>query len=210
MTTRKTIAITKAAKRTNGLRKCILRIALLLTLLLAIGCIAGCMFFSPVRRALKEANAWQKIAEQIKHTDSSNLTSNLNKILRHMKHSEGIDSFLQLAQRVKHDSKGKNWLIGRAYLFAAVAYISAAQMVLTNGKREDAKQFCFFAAENFVKASQHLPLWERKSVLRWASQLKQIAVKLETEPFYAITHLKALAIKAKMHAKFVPPVRQGR
>lgn len=104
-------------------------------------------------------------------------------------------------------SNGASWLVGRAYLFAAAAYIFAAQIALTNGENRDAKQFCFSAAENFINASQYLPSWERKSTIRWASQIRKIANRLETEPFYALTHLKALAIKAKAHAKFVPPVK---
>ncbi|MDW8030008.1 MAG: hypothetical protein RMK94_16640 [Armatimonadota bacterium] len=168
------------------------------------------MSFSPLRQTVNEAKAWQKVAEQIKRTENSSLNANLKEILQTVKHNESTIAFRQLAQKFNHNSNGKNWLIGRALLFAAIAYISAAKIALTNGKKEDAKQFCLYAAENFAKASQHLPSWERKSVIRWSSQLKQIAVKLEAEPFYALTHLKALAIKAKSHAKFVPPVRQGR
>lgn len=168
------------------------------------------MFFSPTKRVVNEALAWQKVAEQIRQTDSANLNRNLNKILRPVKHSESVGAFRQLVQTVDAHSNGKSWLVGRAYLFAGIAYTSAAQIALTNRKTNNARQFCFSAAESFVKASQYLPSWERKSVLRWASQLKQIADKLEAEPFYALTHLKALTIKAKAHAKFVPPIEQGR
>ncbi len=162
------------------------------------------MFFSPTKQAINEGDAWQKVAEQLKQTDAANLSENLNKILRPVGRRESSKDFRQLVQALDDRSNGSNWLIGRAYLFAAVAYISAAQIALTKGEAQDAEKFCLSAAENFVKASQHLPSWERKSVLRWASQLRQIAGKLEAEPFYSLTHLKALSIKAKAHAKFVP------
>lgn len=165
------------------------------------------MFVSPTRRAVNEALAWQKVAEQLKQTNDANLSDNLNKILRPVRHSGSIKDFHRLAQSFDNNSDSINWLVGRAYLFAGVAYISAAQISLTNRKTQNAQQFCLLAAENFVKASQHLPSWEQKSALRWASQLKQIAGKLKAEPFYALTHLKAIAIKAKAHAKFVPPVK---
>lgn len=168
------------------------------------------MFLSPTRQTVKEANFWQEVAEKLKRTDSANLSDDLNKILRPIRRSESVKAFRQLAQALNGRPNGRSWLTGRAYLLAGIAYISAAQISLTNRKTQHARQFCFLAAENFVKASQHLPSWERKSVLRWASQLKQIAGKLDAEPFYALTHLKALAIKGKSHAKFVPPARQGR
>lgn len=168
------------------------------------------MLFSPTKRFVDEAKGWQNVAEQIKRTNSTNLSSDLNKILRLVKHSESVKAFRRLAQVVNARSNGKDWLIGRAYVFAGVAYISAAQIALTNRKKEEASQFCLLAAENFVKASQHLPSWERGSVFRWASQLKRVAGKLDAEPFYALTHIKALTIKAKAHAKFVPPIKQER
>lgn len=168
------------------------------------------MFLSPERRIVDEATFWQEVAKQLKRTDSANLNDDLNKILQPIKRSESVKAFRQLMQILDSHPNGGSWLTGRAYLFAGIAYISAAQIALTNNKTQHARQFCFLAAENFVNASQHLPSWERKSVLRWASQLKQIAGKLDAEPFYALTHLKALAIKAKSHAKFVPPIGQGR
>lgn len=168
------------------------------------------MFFSPIRQTVNEAISWQEVAEKLKRTNNANLNDDLNKILRPIRRSESVKAFLRLTQALSGHPNGGSWLTGRAYLLAGIAYISAAQIALTNGKTQHAHQFCFLAAENFVKASQHLPPWERKNVLRWASQLKQIAGKLDAEPFYALTHLKALAIKAKSHAKFVPPVGQGR
>ncbi|MCX7967949.1 MAG: hypothetical protein N3B10_05590 [Armatimonadetes bacterium] len=168
------------------------------------------MFLSPTNQAAKEALAWQKVAEQLKQTDSSSLNDNLNKILQPVKRSESVNTFRRLAQVIDDHSTDGSWLIGRAHLFAGVAYILAAQTALTNRKTEDARQFCLSASENFVKASRYLSSWERKSVLRWASQIKRIADKLEAEPFYAMTHLKALLVKAKAHARFVPPVAQGR
>ncbi len=168
------------------------------------------MFFSPARRAVNEALAWQKVAEQLKQAKNANLSNDLNKILRPVRHSENAVVFRQLAQESNANSNVRSCLVGRAYLWAGLAYTTAAQVTLTNGETKDARQFCMLAAENFFKSSQHLPSWERKSVLRWASQLRKIAGKLEAEPFYALTHLKALAIKVKSHAKFVPPFRQGR
>lgn len=167
------------------------------------------MFFSPTRRAVNEALAWQRVAEQLKKTDQASLKGDLNKILRLVRRSGSVERFSQLAQAVNDHPEGKEWLVGRAYLFAGVVCISAAKIALTNRKTEEARQFCLLAAENFVNASRHLPLWERKSVLRWTSRLKEVAGKLDSEPFYALTHLKALEIKAKAHAKFVPPI-EGR
>ncbi len=165
------------------------------------------MFLSPARRAANEALAWQKVAEQLERTNDANLSSDLNKILRPVRHSESVKDFRRLAQALSNHSNEMKWLVGRTYLFAGIAYISAAQISLTNRETSDARRFCLLASENFVKAFQRLPSWERKSVIRWASQLKQIAGKLESEPFYALTHLKAIAVKAKAHAKFVPPIR---
>lgn len=179
----------------------------LAAMFLAIGCLAGCMFFSPTRHSVSEALAWQKVAAQLKQTNSANLSDDLKKILRPLRRSEDAEHFYQLAQTIGNFPNGLDWLVGRTFLFAGAAYTFAAQTALTSGKERSACQFCFLAAENFVKASQHLPLWERKSVLRWASQLKEIARRLEDEPFYALTHLKAIVIKAKAHAKFVPPVK---
>lgn len=203
-------ATSETSKRANLLRRRILRLSLLPIVLLAIGCLAGCMSFSPTRQTVSEALGWQKVAEQLRRTDNANLSNDLNKILRTVRHSGSVKVFRQLAQTVNDKSNGKSWLIGRAHLFAGVAYISAAQIALTNRKTKDARNFCLSAAENFVKASQHLPSWERKSVLRWASQLRKIADKLDAEPFYALTHLKALSVKAKMHASFIPPNVEGR
>lgn len=137
------------------------------------------------------------------------LGDDLNKILRPVRHSENFGVFRRLAQAFDTQPNGRDWLIGRAHLFAGVAYISAAKTALMNRKAKDAHQFCLLAAENFVNASRYLPSWERKSALRWASQLRQVAGKLDNELFYALTHLKALEIKAKAHAKFVPPI-EGR
>jgi len=185
------------------------RIRFLVLMLLAIGCLAGCIAQSPIKRALKEAGAWQQVAEQLSSTDHSNLDTVLNKILRQVKNSKEATSLRLLAQRLDNDQKSKDWLVGRALLCAGVAYLEAANIALAEGKLGEAKQFCLFASENFAVAAKRLPSWERESVKLWAEQLKVVAAKLDAEQFYAMTHLKALLEKAKAHAKFVPPLGQG-
>jgi len=89
--------------------------------LLAIGCLAGCIAQSPIKRSLKEADAWQQVAKQLSLTDRSNLDTALNKILRPVKNSREATSLRLLAQRLDDDRESKDWLIGRASLCAGVA-----------------------------------------------------------------------------------------
>ncbi|MFA0783873.1 hypothetical protein [Fervidibacter sacchari] len=185
------------------------RTRFLVLTLLAIGCLAGCIARSPVKRALKEADAWQQVAKQLSLTDHSNLDTALNKILRPVKNSREATSLRLLAQRLDDDRESKDWLVGRALLCAGVAYLKAANIALVEGKLSEAKRFCLAASENFAVAAKRLPSWERESVKLWAEQLKVVVAKLDAEQFYAMTHLKALLEKAKAHAKFVPPIRQG-
>jgi hypothetical protein len=179
-------------------------------MLLAIGCLAGCIAQSPIKLAVREANAWQQVAKQLSSADRSNLDTALNKILRPIRNSSEATSLRLLAQRLDDDRESKEWLIGRALLCAGIAYIKAANFSLAEGKLNEAKQFCLSASENFADAAKRLPSWERESVKIWAAQLKVVAAKLDAEQFYAMTHLKALLEKARAHAKFVPPIGQGR
>ncbi len=177
--------------------------------LLAIGCLAGCIAQSPIKRSLKEADAWQQVAKQLSLTDRSNLDTALNKILRPVKNSREATSLRLLAQRLDDDRESKEWLIGRALLCAGIAYLKAANIALVEGKLSEAEKFCLAASENFAAAAKRLPSWERESVKLWAEQLRVVAAKLDAEQFYAMTHLKALLEKARAHARFVPPIGEG-
>ena len=176
---------------------------------LAIGCLAGCIAQSPVKRALKEADAWQQVAKQLSLTDHSNLDTALNKILQPVKNSGEATSLRLLAHRLDDGSESKDWLVGRALLCAGIAYLKAANIALVESRLSEAKKFCLAASENFAVAAKRLPSWERESVKLWAEQLRVVATKLDAEQFYAMTHLKALLEKARAHAKFVPPIGQG-
>ena len=206
----KTQQHTQAKRKTMAFQRSRFRRTRFLAItLLAIGCLAGCIPQSPIKRSLKEADAWQQVAKQLSLTDHSNLDTALSKILRPVKNSGEATSLRLLAQRLDDERESKDWLIGRASLCAGVAYLKAANIALVESRLSEAKKFCLAASENFAAAAKRLPSWERESVKLWAEQLRVVAAKLDAEPFYAMTHLKALLEKARAHAKFVPPIRQG-
>lgn len=176
-----------------------------LLVLLAIGCLAGCTSRSPVKLALKEAQAWRQVAQQLGETDAATFENDLDKILHPVRGSEWAGSLRRLAERTGDIRETRMWLIGRAYLCSGTAYLIAARAALMEGRLDDTRQFCLFASESFSAAAQRLPDWERESVHRWAGRLRTIAAKLNDQPFYALTHLTAMLEKAKAHAKFVPP-----
>ncbi len=142
-------------------------------------------------------------------TDHSNHDAALNKILRPVQNSVEATSLRLLAHRLDDESESKDWLVGRALFCAGIAYLKAANIALSEGKLGEAKQFCLDASNNFAVAAKRLPSWERESVKFWAEQLRVVAIKLDAEQFYAMTHLKGLLEKARAHAKFVPPIGQG-